>query len=329
MDTHDLISIIIPIFNVEQYLDRCLRSLKAQTYTNIEFIMVDDGSTDNSASVCKKYAEEDNRFIYFYQENSGVSSARNKGLDLANGTFIGFCDADDWVSPNMYSKLKIAIDESGADLISCGFITETSNIYEKTECELEGRIEVVNAREAIADIIFDGTRIGGVELWSKLIKRQAIDSVRFVDDIKIGEDAVFILDVLLNCTKIAFIDMVLYHYLYRTNSACHNAFNNSMWTAQNGCRLILDKISQINKDLVPYAQKYLVSNNLYIAEKLACSQMLNKENYLRVKEEIKPYYKSAYPLLGKKLKIKIKFFMSNRLLFCSLYRIHGWIKRKA
>ena len=115
------ISIIVPIYNIEKYLPRCLDSILAQTYKNLEVILVDDGSVDNSGMIADKYARNDQRIIVIHQVNKGVSAARNAGLDLATGDYIGFVDGDDYIEPDMYEILMRIIDEQQVDIAHCGY----------------------------------------------------------------------------------------------------------------------------------------------------------------------------------------------------------------
>ena len=120
-----LISVIVPIYNAEQYIDRCIKSILKQTYSNLEVLLIDDGSSDGSSSICKQYELSDNRVHYYHQHNSGVSAARNKGLDIAKGEYIGFCDADDWIESDMYEVLYSMINSSQSDIAICSFTVDT------------------------------------------------------------------------------------------------------------------------------------------------------------------------------------------------------------
>ena len=115
------ISIIVPIFNIEKYLSRCLDSILEQTYKNLEVILVDDGSVDNSGMIADKYARKDQRIKVIHQVNQGVSAARNTGIDLATGDYIGFVDGDDYIEPDMYEILMRIIEEQQVDIAHCGY----------------------------------------------------------------------------------------------------------------------------------------------------------------------------------------------------------------
>ena len=162
------ISIIVPIYNIEKYLPRCLESILAQTYKNIEVILVDDGSVDNSGMIADTYARNDQRIIVIHQVNKGVSAARNAGLDLATGDYIGFVDGDDYIEPDMYEILMRIIDEQQVDIAHCGYqmvypsrIDYYYNTREKQKMNREeGVFELLKGRK-----IEPG-------LWNKLYKAE-------------------------------------------------------------------------------------------------------------------------------------------------------------
>ena len=126
-----LISIIVPVYNVELYLNECINSIRNQTYKNLEIILIDDGSTDNSGKICDEYAKIDSRIVVIHKENKGVTSARKVGVEIANGKYIGFVDSDDYIDKEMYKNMLKKILETDADFIDCGCIrfSDSNNIY--------------------------------------------------------------------------------------------------------------------------------------------------------------------------------------------------------
>ena len=115
----ELISVIVPVYNVEKYLDKCIQSILGQTYSNIELLLIDDGSTDSSGAICDKYVTQDSRVRVFHKSNEGVSAARNWGLDNAKGEWIAFVDADDWIDSDMYERMYNAAVQNQTDMVSC------------------------------------------------------------------------------------------------------------------------------------------------------------------------------------------------------------------
>ena len=129
-----LISIIVPVYNVEQYLSRCVDSLVNQTYHNIEIILVDDGSPDRSGEICDEYAKKDKRVKVIHQSNGGLSDARNTALDIAKGDYLMFVDSDDWIEPTMYEEMLSFMEKEQLDLVECGINLVTNNISNKYCC---------------------------------------------------------------------------------------------------------------------------------------------------------------------------------------------------
>jgi len=201
------ISIIVPVYQVGKYLRRCLDSIVNQTYKNLEIILVEDGSSDNSPAICEEYAQKDGRIKVFYQKNQGASVARNQGLDVATGKYIGFVDSDDWIEPNMYEELSFALVNSNADVAVTGYFLELkegnksvsvdAKRYGTPEKFLEGTILDKNA--AISSV------------WSKLFKKELFDKVRFVPDLRC-EDNICMVDLFEKKPRVAFVDIPLYHY---------------------------------------------------------------------------------------------------------------------
>ena len=150
METSPKISIIVPVYKVEKYLCRCLDSIVAQTFTDWECILIDDGSPDNSGKICDEYAEKDGRFRVIHQENAGVSAARNAGLDAARGEWIGFVDSDDWVESNMYEYLYNNALETKSDVVICGFVGQHKK-----------RIKKICGTEEATKLLFDRKGFGG------------------------------------------------------------------------------------------------------------------------------------------------------------------------
>lgn len=213
-----MISVIVPVYNVEKYLDKCIRSLTEQSYSDIEIILVNDGSSDSSGEICDRWAKQDSRIKVLHQKNSGVSSARNAALEVAGGEFIAFVDADDYIDKNMLSKLMSAMD-SNTDMTVCGFKTVYDGASDSVSCD---SLQTVNKQEAIRNIISNNS--WGLVIWNKLIRRSAVysengEAVTFCKDLFIGEDALWILMVCNNCRQVSYVPDALYYYINRQGSA--------------------------------------------------------------------------------------------------------------
>ena len=202
------ISIIVPVYKVEQYLCRCLDSIVAQTFTDWECILVDDGSPDDSGTICDEYAENDKRFRVFHQENAGVSAARNKGLDEAKGEWICFVDSDDWIEKEMLEKMYNLAVKNKAEVVVCGCkMTDTISIEKKFNPKI-GWLNIP------VDFVW---YMHGP--WSKLFNRMAIENIRFPLNITLGEDLYFVFQVFAFHTKTIFgMDSSFYNYFVNPNS---------------------------------------------------------------------------------------------------------------
>lgn len=202
-----LISIIVPVYNTGKYLDRCIQSVLAQTYTNWELLLIDDGSTDSSGAICDKYAAEDNRIRVFHKENGGVSSARNLGLDNAKGDWITFIDADDSVKPEYLSNL-LKHTHTGADLIF-----SYAEFHYSNGCVIaESYPEQIITKENFHIALTKHDLCWHTSPWSKLFKAKLCPKLRFTEGMPIGEDLVFLYSYMCECTKILFSTNTDYCY---------------------------------------------------------------------------------------------------------------------
>lgn len=211
-----LISIIVPIYNTEKYLSKCLNSIIAQTYTNWEAILIDDGSPDNCGMICDEYALKDNRFKVIHQSNGGVSVARQTGLDNATGDYIIHCDPDDWIEPTMLDEMLDHAISNNADMIICDFITHKKNKTQHVSQEIK---KPATAKEVQSKII--NQQLHG-SCWNKLIKRDCCIDIKFTPkDISLAEDELFIVRVLNKDIKVSYINKAYYHYrMDNTDSIC-------------------------------------------------------------------------------------------------------------
>lgn len=217
------ISVIVPVYKVEQYLRRCVDSILAQTFTNIEVILVDDGSPDSCPAICDEYAQQDNRVKVIHQENRGVSAARNAGLDWvfanSDSQWISFVDSDDWVHPQFLEYLHRAALENKVNVSICEYkVTEESNTIEKSK-------EYCSKSWSITDIYKDSVykELLGV-CWNKLYKTTAFKATRYPEELAYSEDAVFVNNFLSKLDNIAVVYGCFYYYYINTNSVTHQGY---------------------------------------------------------------------------------------------------------
>lgn len=204
----ELISVIIPVYNAEEYLPRCINSIIDQTYFNIEIILVDDGSNDRSGHMCDEYARKDARIKVIHQQNRGVSEARNKGLAIARGELIAFIDSDDYIDKDYLKILYNNIDN--CDIISCNFKIIYSNDTTKRDYKMQYNTQIKTSNnELFSDCI--NSMIYTYVIWGKLYRRKIIGNIRFKKQ-AYSEDALFIREVFLNCENVKLIPYNGYNY---------------------------------------------------------------------------------------------------------------------
>lgn len=268
-----MISVIVPIFNAEKYLHRCIKRILAQDYTDYELLLIDDGSIDNSATICDEFAKYDNRIRVFHKENGGVSSARNWGLDKAIGEYIMFVDSDDYMLPGMLEVMVSTLKAKSADLVVCG-TTETGGGYWRPIADVDYSINQL--KENFVSLLH-------TELlsppWNKIYKKEIIGSNRFCEDISFGEDLLFNIQYLEKCENISLIkESPFYHEKENENSLVVK-FNRNRLLDIEKVWVVVDRFSEDKKGLY---SKYLRDLTVYVRQLLKTKQYswLEKKNIL-------------------------------------------------
>lgn len=211
---NDLISVIIPIYNVEKYLKKCIDSVLMQSYENLQIILVDDGSTDGSSKICDEYAKFDNRILVIHKKNGGLSSARNAGLKEARGNYITFLDSDDYVNATVYQELYMALQKR-KDRIACtNFrrVDEAGKIYDKIDPH--SNMEILSNIQYLRELLL---HIGDTSTCTKLFPKEVLKDKFFNED-KLNEDFLFMVDLITCFKEIVYTGSVGYFYLIRENS---------------------------------------------------------------------------------------------------------------
>lgn len=212
-----MVSIIVPVYNVEDRIGKCIESILAQTFRDFELILIDDGSKDCSLEVCKEYEKKDPRIRLFTQENSGVSATRNLGISYARGEYIQFVDSDDYIAPTMVASLVEAIESAQADMAVCGILKKFPDHEVAILPMMAGKVRVSELQQTYPDIF------GNYVLHSpvnKLYRRAKIQKP-FVLDLSFGEDYTFNLSYLRTAESIVFLQENLYYYIVASNSLIH------------------------------------------------------------------------------------------------------------
>lgn len=317
------ISVIVPVYKVEQYLDKCVQSIVDQTYKNLEIILVDDGSPDKCPAMCDEWAKKDSRIKVIHKENGGVSSARNAGIDSATGEFVAFVDSDDYLAPTMYEKLIDAIKKEDCDISMCGFIYLYEDGLEKPIHEINAKkvtggnivkYLLANTCEEKQNYIETYGLMGNV--WRILIKKEIIGKIRF-EKLKIAEDMLFLLKIINKNTKITAIDDALYYYLQRTSSVMH-VFNKEKVAQRYGAfKIILDVVKDRASDAEINAFKFynyasIVNELLKNKQFDLLNEYLNDSFFISLNS--KENYKAECKNI-KNIKRKIGYFLVHKKMF--------------
>ena len=265
----DLISVIVPIYKVEPYLRRCVDSILAQKYRNLEIILVDDGSPDDCPQICDEYAAQDERIKVIHKANGGLSSARNAGLDIASGNWVSFIDSDDWIEPDMYEILlrnaintnaEISVGGVNDEVVYKDAVTVTKTTYHGVL-----KTETLSPAEAMARYFTTSWAA-----WDKIYRKELFQTIRFPVG-EINEDEAIVLELLDSCTTIVYTNQVFYHYIHRTQSITTSTFSEKKLAWYQHCRDNLRWIQQYHPELAAFAEKRLCSSILWTLREIALS----------------------------------------------------------
>ena len=247
-----LISIIIPVYKVEKYLEKCIQSLINQTYENLQIILVDDGSPDNCGKICDEYAKKDHRIEVIHKSNGGLSDARNKGLEIAKGEYIGFIDSDDYIESDMYEVLYNLLKQYNADVSICNFYTVSQGKIAIKNAE--NGIKEYNRIEILKEVLLDNNIQSYA--WNKLYKKELFDEIKYPVGKKY-EDIGTTFYLLEKCNKVVVTGKPEYYYINRQDSIVNNVTET---TITDYIELIMQRYDYIEeniKELSSYNKDYL------------------------------------------------------------------------
>lgn len=279
-----LVSIIIPVYNVEKYIEECILSVQKQTYSNIEVILVNDGSTDNSSDICNYYSSIYNNVHIIHQVNQGVSVARNNAIKKANGEYLLFVDPDDIISEVYVEKMVKNIENLNIDMVECGYTNNLSMLYNNLS---DGIVNIYNS-QFIFNYMLSNREFNGY-IWNKIFKRDIIikNNISFEENILIWEDMYFVLKYLKSIHNVAFISDKLYYYRIRKNSACRELSLEKKVSKLKVSKLFLDLENDENSEFKLNAYKIYISLLLDIALLSIKNNKLSKQEIDSIFSEIK------------------------------------------
>ena len=238
-----LISIVVPVYNVEGYLEKCLESLVHQTYRNLEILLVDDGSTDSSGAICDRYAENDGRIRVIHKENGGLSDARNAGMRIARGEWILFVDSDDFISPDACAVYMRCVEDTQADIV----VSSEKKFFDESECSCERAVrptEVINSEEALIRYYY---RVLPGYAWGKLYRREVVSEQLFPVG-KLFEDMFWVPRILERARSVALTQEVLYFYRQRAGSIVQTTYTSARLDALEAVEIMQQRYEDRSKE---------------------------------------------------------------------------------
>ena len=316
------ISVIVPVYNVEQYLERCVDSIINQTYTNLEIILVNDGSTDNSGKLCDELAKKDKRIRVIHKENGGLSDARNRGVDEAESDLVGFIDSDDYIDRDMYEILLKNLNNTDADLSMCALY----DVYNNTpEAQVTNKETWKLSSEQAIKMVMEA-KILSVTAVNKLYRKSLFTDLKFEVG-KIAEDAFIMIKLLDKCEKIVATNEKKYYYVHRENSITTQKFStkflNVIEAYEQNSNIILEKYPKL-KDV---AQTRMNWAYFYVLDRLLLDDNYNdKELENKLISYLKNHRKGILndPLFTKGRKIGFIALLLSRNLYRKLIEKRGY-----
>lgn len=300
------ISVIVPIYNVEKYLNRCVKSILKQTYKNIEVILVDDGSTDDSGKICDQLAEKDDRIKVIHKKNGGMSDARNAGLEIVSGEYIAFVDSDDWVSPVMFERLYATLKKYDTELVVCEPIYAYETYIEGRQ--LSGKSFELSKREA-TELLIEDRKFRSV-VWNKLYDKRLWSDIRFPKG-KHYEDVHIVYKIYDMCERIAFLDQGLYYYFQRSQSIVHSVKIESHMELIYAVEERLKFLQLKYPDMLPQLSASVISAVLIVYREAGIYQIkLDTDTKKYMREKINSYKrKNMFRYLSPRMKIEYILYL--------------------
>lgn len=267
---HYNVSVIIPVYNAQQFLDRCVRSVLAQTLPGVEIILVDDGSTDQSGSMCDAYAAQHTRVRVLHLENGGPARARNMGIKIAQGTYIGFVDSDDYVDPAMFERLFEMAERTGSDITMCNYEVDAAGLIRPAVMNYRSLYSGAEVKNDLLRRYYTGDHNGLYSMWNKLFRRSLIrdHSLKINEELRRGEDAWFVFDCLKAANVVSYLPEALYYYYQNSASIMHSLSRDQFekWTYSRNKLLEENQQLQFSIDFDQFYRGYLYKTATFCRE---------------------------------------------------------------
>lgn len=322
------LSVIIPVYNVELYLNKCLKSVVEQTYKRLEIILVDDGSTDNSGNICDQYAKIDNRIIVIHKENAGVSAARNDGIEHATGGYICFIDSDDWIESDYFELAVEYINKYRPVCLINNYVKDDGEGNVENVFSKNNRIMVMNSHSALFEML-KGKSFGWHPV-AAFYEAKLLKQVRFDKNIHFGEDLLFKYELIKASNgNIVYLPLAKYHYVFRESSASNSY---SVAKRMDDFKVIKYIMKNESNEIGEYVQKNIYFNYLVGRCRLAVVNSVEAEKDIatKLKKEIRnialnAMFDNSIPI---KMKLKILVCLTPNSFIRGISKIYKFLKLK-
>lgn len=267
------ISVIVPVYNTENELSRCLKSIVNQTYPNLEIICIDDGSTDGSGQIIDGFAAQDERVKAIHKINGGESSARNAGLKMSTGEYFAFCDCDDWLEPDMYEVLVAILENEKVDLAAASWYKDFAGESQKIRNELPINSEIFGRTELLTYLYMRDSYRGFAYMWDKLYTREVLSDkqgnlILFDEELQLGGDVLYLAEAALNTKRAKYVDKAFYHYVQRAESGCHTKDTKKLYDSLRAYEMVIQRFEEehIDQMIINYVKRFLAYHSSNAAE---------------------------------------------------------------
>lgn len=327
-----LASIIVPVYNGQDYLENCIRSIQGQTYQNKEIILINDGSTDRTEEVCRKLARKYANIQAVLMNDEGVSAARNAGIDRAGGDYLMFVDADDVLHPKMLQILYDALVKTDSDAAGCGFFSWSNE--EELQCGIQAKksaadgLHIFQKKELLAQVA-EGK---DTRCWAKLYKRNVIGNHRFRQGLTIGEDMLFLLDILPDIRKMTSVEFQGYGYYQNPAGAMNRKFTSAYMDQITCWEIAKDLVTKMDDSMAAQVTEKLLMAIMLVAGKLAflpASERGQQQENIQVcvrKLKDNLQVEGAYGRLSKGYKVKTKLFVNAPGFYLGFYHFRKYLR---
>lgn len=275
------VSVIVPVYNCEKYVERCIKSLKNQTLEEIEIILVNDGSTDRSPEICRFFQNENNNIFLINQKNGGSSKAREAGINIARGKYIGFVDSDDWVEADMFRCLYEIAQQENADIVQCDFIRTSDSEHQITHFSEKPSWNIEDANRALSELLCveDECRFNYL-LWNKIYKRSLFSKFRYPIEIQTINDVPVIARLFFYAKKVAYIEEPFVYYFERKDESNKSIMDSVL---QSRAGMIFSHVEAFDNvsDFFYLVDSDVYKKSLYLLANWVCSCIVMRKNKMQ------------------------------------------------